>query len=165
MKGEVRKCCGTGLLILSGLLFLIVSCSAEDVKEEIFDPAHPTNSSLELELLELVNDHRNTLGIGELQRLEKISYQARLHSEHMAGAKEVCHHNFGSRLKALKEQVGAKSMGENVGYGYRTSEAIFQAWLKSPNHKKIIESVYTHFGISATQAEENTYVTLIFIRK
>ena len=165
MKGEVRKYCGTGLLILSALLFILVACSAEDVKEEIFDPPLQAYSSLELELLELINDHRNTLGIGELQRLEEITYQAKLHTQHMAGANEVCHHNFGSRLKALKEQVGAKSMGENVGFGYRTSEALFHAWLKSPNHKKIIESAHTHFGVSATQAQEKTYVTLIFIKK
>ncbi|NJY63184.1 CAP domain-containing protein [Salinimicrobium sp. CDJ15-81-2] len=165
MNAEVGKYCISGLSILLTLLFLLMSCSGEGGDDEVLDPPFSAYSSLELEVLNLVNDHRNSLGLVELQRLEEISFQAKLHSNHMAGANEVCHHDFGSRLKILKEQVGARSMGENVGYGYRTSEAILKAWLNSPNHRNIIESENTHFGVSATSAEGKMYVTLIFIRK
>lgn len=142
-----------------------MACSEDAIEEDSFLPPVSGYSLLEVELLGLVNNYRKDHGMAELGRLQEISQQAQLHSLHMAGAKEICHHNFGSRLKALKEQVGAKAMGENVAQGYRTSEAFFKAWLNSPHHKKIMEEENTHFGISAIQAEDKTYVTLIFIRK
>ena len=142
-----------------------MACSEEAVEKDPFLPPVSGYSHLEVELLDLVNNHRQAQGITKLERLQGISQQAQVHSLHMAGVKEICHHNFGSRLKALKEQVGAKAMGENVGNGYRTSEAFFNAWMQSSHHKKIMEEENTHFGISAIQAEDKIYVTLIFIRK
>jgi uncharacterized protein YkwD len=147
------------------LLILSISCSSEEVEKEISAIPFPAYSSIELEVLDLVNGHRSSIGGKELIRLEEISLQALSHTEHMIEKQEVCHHNFGSRYHALIEKVGAKAMGENVGYGYRTSEAFLGAWLHSANHRKTIEGEHTHFGISAKEGKENIYVTLIFIRK
>lgn len=146
-------------------LYFFISCSGEPVKEVQLPGTSSAYSTLELEILFLVNNYRNSLGHKELLRLDEISREAQFHSEHMALTKEVCHHNFGSRFKALNQKVGAQSMGENVGYGYRTPDAYLQAWITSPDHRKILEGEYTHFGISAREAENKSYVTLIFIAK
>ena len=84
-------------------------------------------SSLELEILDLVNIYRISNGRNEPETLDQISLQANLHTEHMITANEVCHHSFGERHKSLSEGVGARSMGENVVYGYLSAGAFVKA--------------------------------------
>ncbi|WP_051205571.1 CAP domain-containing protein [Salinimicrobium xinjiangense] len=146
-------------------LILFLSCSSEEVGSPDFDIQVPEYSSIELEILDLVNQHRKSQAKKGLKLLDEISAQASSHTVHMIKTTEVCHHNFGSRYMALAGKVGAKAMGENVGGGYRTSEAFFRAWLNSPGHSEIIEGEHTHFGISAKEGKGEVYVTLIFIRK
>ena len=166
MEGVVKgKCFKIYALVPLVLLSFFASCSKEELEKE--PPKKPglVYSSLELEILNLVNDHRASSGRNELKPLAEISEQALSHSYHMLQAKEVCHHNFGGRYQALADKVGARAMGENVGYGYRNSTSFFRAWLNSNDHREIIEGESSHFGISALKGEEKIYVTLIFIRK
>lgn len=167
MKGDIKGYFRTGFFSLACVLFfLYASCSREEIDENNSQNFPLVYSAFELELLDLVNKHRASLAKDSLLKVDEISVQARLHSLHMVEAKEICHHNFGSRYKALVEQVGAKYIGENVGYGYNTSKALFLAWLNSASHRKIIVGDHTHFGISAQKTtDETVYVTLIFIRK
>ena len=156
-------------------MFLCVSfftfCSPEessslyqdDPKEKVSSYSY---SSLELEIFDLVNLYRISNGRNQLETLDQISLQANLHTEHMITAKEVCHHNFGERYKSLSERVGARSMGENVGYGYSSAGALVKAWIKSEGHREILEGSHNYFGVSAREGEERkVYVTLIFVRR
>lgn len=147
------------------MLFFCVSCSKEEAEEKPVRLSRYSYSNFEMDILSLVNDYRNSTGRNTLGKVSEISLEAKNHNLHMRSAMEVCHHNFGQRFNTLKKRIGARSMGENVGYGYRTAGAIFEAWLKSPNHRKIIEGDHTHFGISALKEEGKWYVTLIVIRK
>ncbi|MHA6280959.1 CAP domain-containing protein [Salinimicrobium sp. CAU 1759] len=123
-------------------------------------------SPLELEILDLVNLYRISQGRNELEGLDQISRQAYLHNEHMITAREVCHHNFGKRYWLLSERVGARAMGENVGYGYSSAGALVKSWIKSEGHRKILEGSYNNFGVSAREGEESKiYFTLIFVRR
>ena len=63
--------------------------------------------------------------------------------------------------------AGAKSVGENVAYGYKTAEEVVNAWLNSPKHRALIESKnYTHFGISTEASETGSnYFTQMFIKR
>ena len=151
------------------IFFVLLSCSPEDgdlkapfsYKETIY-----TYSSLELEILSSVNSYRRSQRLQELELLDVISIQAEIHNAHMIEAKEVCHHNFGERYRALKESVQAQSIGENVGYGFYNANSLVLAWVNSEHHHKIIMAKNTHFGISARMEEgEKVYVTMIFIRK
>jgi uncharacterized protein YkwD len=61
--------------------------------------------------------------------------------------------------------VGAKLVGENVAYNFSTSQAVFDAWILSPEHKKNIEGNYTNFGISIREnAKGQKYYTNIFVQ-
>ena len=152
------------LLIL--LLVWITSCSPKEIDElDLNDPPY-IYSSLEVEILLRVNSYRRSKGLKELDQLEEISRQALLHNGHMIRANEVCHHNFGGRYRVLVKQVGASAMAENVGFGYRTSGAFVEAWVRSKGHREILEKQHSHFGISAAAGDdEKVYVTLIFVRK
>lgn len=58
------------------------------------------------------------------------------------------------------------AIGENVAFGYNTSQAAVEAWSKSKAHEKNMIGDYTHFGISVLAGEEGKqYFTNIFIRR
>lgn len=149
--------------------FILLSCSRSDLGEEDIAEigvATISYSTLELEVLERVNLYRSEKQLPRLYLLDAISEQAKTHNRHMVSKREVCHHFFGSRYLALKEGAGAVAVGENVGFGYHSAEAVVKAWTKSQAHEKNISGNYTHFGISITAGEEGKfYFTNIFIRK
>ena len=129
-------------------------------------PAPVVYSAIELDVLELVNAYRDQKGLSQLQFLDESSVQAAAHNRHMIENNEVCHDFFGSRYQALVEQVNAKAVSENVGFGYRTAEAVVNAWINSDGHRKNLEGNHTHFGISVKESEDGKYYfTNIFVKK
>lgn len=123
-------------------------------------------SNIELEILTAVNSHRQSLGLNKLGRIDDITFQAEDHTNYMVENKLVNHSDFDKRFKALVKDVGASSVSENVGYGYRTAAAVVQAWLASEGHKANIEGDFTHFGI-AVDSDDNgkNYFTNIFVKR
>ena len=151
--------------------FSLTSCSKDSVEE--LDSANLTTTtpavsytSIELDILELVNIHRGDLGLSQLQYLDEGSVQAALHNQHMIENNEVCHDFFGNRYEALVKSVNAKAVSENVAFGYRTAEAVVNAWIKSEGHRKNLEGEHTHFGISVKEGKDGKlYFTNIFVKK
>jgi uncharacterized protein YkwD len=152
-------------------MFSLTSCSKDSLEElESADlttiPAPVAYSDLEIEVLELINAYRVQQGLSELLYLDEGSLQAKTHNEHMIEQDEVCHHFFGNRYQALVNTVNAKSASENVAYGFRTAEAVVNAWIKSDGHRKNMEGEHTHFGISVKEAKDGKlYFTNIFVKK
>lgn len=156
------------------LLFLvggfISSCTSDDneltVKEAItIDVVE--YSETELQILDLVNKHRTSIGLKSLEDLGIISSVAKSHSEYMKETGNVNHDNFSERQQVLRTKAAAESVGENVGFGYSTAAGVMQAWLDSEGHRKIIENeYYTHFGISMEKnSDGRNYFTQIFIKR
>ena len=153
--------------------FLLTSCSKDNIKEEVesFDQLATKKtdynySLMELEILERINIYRTVKGLNELKPIVEISLEAEVHNSYMIDNGEVSHDNFAERASYLANEVDAKSVSENIAYGYRTADAVVNAWLKSKDHRKNIEKNLTHFGISVRQdAEGKNYFTNIFIRK
>ena len=149
----------------------LTSCSKEGIDEvesaNLTTKLAPVNySSLELDVLELVNAYREQKGLSTLLYLDESSIQAAGHNEHMINGNEVCHHFFGDRYEALVKSVNAKAVSENVGYGYNSAEAVVNAWIKSEGHRKNLEGAHTHFGISVKEGKDGKkYFTNIFVRK
>lgn len=152
-------------------MFSLTSCSKDSIEELdsanlTTQPAPVTYSSIELDVLELVNAYRAQQGLTELQYLDEGSVQAETHNKHMIDNDEVCHHFFGSRYQALVNSVKAKSASENVAFGYRTAEAAVNAWIKSEGHRKNMEGDHTHFGVSVSEGKDGKfYYTNIFVKK
>lgn len=158
-------------LLPMALLFLIVSCSSSDATE---DDIVTTNSELvtsydydaiEVKLLEMLNEHRRSLGLNPLQTINHISYKSEEHNEYMIKNNVVNHDHFAERSQNLMQVLGAKTVSENVAYSYATPVAAFNAWMKSPEHRANIEGNFTHFGISVRQGENGKkYYTNMFIK-
>jgi uncharacterized protein YkwD len=122
---------------------------------------------MESDILELVNKHREKLNLNKLTSLNVISSVADGHTDYMINTGTISHDNFANRAQLLVDNADAKTVGENVAYGYGTAHGVLNGWLNSSEHKKIIEDPdYTHFGISTKADDEGrNYFTHIFIEK
>ncbi|HSQ47736.1 MAG TPA: CAP domain-containing protein [Lutibacter sp.] len=157
------------LLFLTTLLF---SCAKEEDGVYFNENSEVANakviySPMESEIVSLVNAHRTSLGLNALNTLNIVSGVADGHTDYMIEVGQVSHDNFAQRAQTLMNEAAAKTVGENVAYGYSTAEGVVKGWLNSDGHRKIIENPdYTHVGISMeTSADNRNYFTNIFIKK
>jgi len=159
------------------LVSVLFSCSKEDDgiyfndNSEIIDKEVINNNvsytEIEKDILTLVNEHRQNIGINPLSCLDNISGVADGHTDYMIETGILSHDNFNQRAEILMDIEGAKSVGENVAYGYNSAKGALEGWLKSDEHRKAIENTsYTHFGISSElNCNGVYYFTQIFIKK
>lgn len=159
------------LWLMAICTFSLTSCSKDSVEEMdsanlTTQPAPVKYTLIELEVLELINAYRTDKDLPELQYLDEGSVQAASHNQHMIENEEVCHDFFGNRYEALVKSVRAQTVSENVAFGYRTADAVVNAWIKSDGHRKNMEGEHTHFGISVKKGKDgNLYFTNIFVKK
>jgi len=160
------------LPLLVFLSFILFSCAKEDDGIYLNQNAEVINknvsySKIENDILDLVNAHRTEIGISKLDKLNIISGVADGHTEYMIENGQISHDNFDQRAQELMEKAAAKSVGENVAYGYTTAESVVEGWLNSPEHKAIIENPnFTHFGISTeANTDGRNFFTQMFIKK
>jgi len=125
-----------------------------------------TYSTMEIDILDAVNDYRISMGLTALEKLDDITFEAVDHTKYMVNLNVVNHDNFNIRYQNLVQEIGARAVSENVGYGYRTAEAVVEAWINSEGHRENIVGSYTHFGISVEQDQNGkNYFTNIFARR
>jgi len=119
--------------------------------------AQETDWTMANEILNLINEHRATIGLAAIVKdQEYASAYAVDHSLYMMDEGKISHANFNERKNALKSR-GAKTVGENVAYGYDNAQSVVTAWLNSPSHKNIIEGNYTHSGFGVLPYDNGTY--------
>ena len=160
------------LLTIITFCLVLFSCSNEDdgiyfdEKVETYDVEKVSYCELETEVLTLVNNHRESIGLNKLITLNIISGVSDGHTDYMIQSGKISHDNFTDRAQELMNNANAKSVGENVAYGYTTAENVVNGWLNSESHREVIETAsYTHFGISTnTNPEGHNYFTQIFIK-
>ena len=160
----------TRLLLLVLLTSFSFSCSTDSLDDNANalneNLVIPEAKTIETQILELINNHRLSLGLNPLGKMDIIKGQAYSHTEHMVIENEVSHDNFFSRSNYLKANAGAITVSENVAYGYTQASSVVNAWLKSDAHRENIEGNFTNFDVSAEQnTEGDWYYTNIFIKR
>jgi uncharacterized protein YkwD len=150
--------------------FALSSCSTDNIDDKVealeLRSATPQTKTIETEILELINNHRLSLGLNPLKEMAIVKSVAQTHTDYMINNDKISHHNFFSRSDYLKSNAGAKTVSENVAFGYSSSKSVVKAWIKSEAHKANLEGDYTNFDISAEQNDEGRwYYTNIFIKK
>lgn len=160
------------LFLITVFITTFTSCTKEDTgvyfnEINTLTEVKTTYSSLEFEILEIINDYRVSMNLSPLKKLNIISSVAFSHTDYMVKSGEVNHYNFGERQQLLITNANAKSVGENVAYGFNTAQGVVNAWLNSDEHRALIEnSAYNNVGISTEKNSENrNYFTLMFIEK
>ncbi|MBL0013042.1 MAG: CAP domain-containing protein [Flavobacterium sp.] len=158
-------------IVPMAFLFTLISCSSNETEETT--AAKPEliqnyeyNSS-ELQLADLINEHRVSLGLNPLQLINHVSYKSEEHNAYMIARKVVNHDLFPERSENIMEVLGAVKVNENVAYNFVSSSSALNAWLNSPGHRENIEGNFTHFGISIREDAETgkKYYTNIFVKK
>ena len=158
-------------IVPMAFLFTLISCSSNETEEttsprpELIEN-YDYNSS-ELQLADLINEHRVSLGLNPLQLINHVSYKSEEHNAYMIARKVVNHDLFPQRSENIIEVLGAVKVNENVAYNFVSSSSALNAWLNSPGQKENIEGNFTHFGISIREDAETgkKYYTNIFIKK
>lgn len=171
-KSKIMKAINSILkvIMIAGILSL-TSCSNEDATPvtntvPTVELKSYSQSSFELELLDLVNEYRVSKGLNALSIIEHISFVSSGHNDYMINVNTASHDGFENRKNNLEIALGAKGVGENVAAGYATAQATLNAWIASTSHRLNMESNYTHYGLSVKQdASGKKYYTLMFIRK
>ena len=156
------------MVLLAVLLFSSCTTDSIDDKANTIELSlkTPEAKTIEVEILERINNHRLSLGLTPLAKMTIVKSVAQSHTDYMVDNDEVSHHNFFSRSDYLKSNAGAKKVSENVAYGYSSAESVVRAWIKSEAHKENLEGDYSNFDISAEKnADGRWYFTNIFIKK
>lgn len=158
------------LFILVFVSFLLFSgCTKDSLVDDISEVdelVDAEETTIENEILELVNAHRASLGKSPLAINIRASQLAEEHTEYMISEGDISHDNFDARAEVLFQEENASGVGENVAYGYRTAQSVMEAWINSTGHRENIEGNFTHIGISAIKNTSGTYYyTQLFLRK
>ncbi len=161
-------------LFLVLLTLVLFSCSKQDdstyFEKEEPSPELPNTksySSMETQIIQLINTHRISLNLHALSPLDIITNESSKHTDYMIENGEISHYNFKKRADKLIKNAKATFVGENVAYGYSTAKGVVSGWLNSEAHRFTIENPkYTNIGISIKKnKKDRNFFTNIFIQK
>ena len=131
------------------LFILFISCtSANDIKYI------PKETMQKDTITNLINKARIENDLNLLQSETLLISLSKIKAMQMESDKEVNHNGFASL------QVGTESFGEIVGYGYKTESILFQNYMNSEEHNKIILGDFTHIGSYTS----NSYNCILFAK-
>lgn len=157
------------LLVAFAILTCLQGCydTTDPGVEDTEPPNLDAQSEVEIEVWELINEHRISENLSSLQLDSTISHIARRHSRDMAeGRVPVGHDGFSERAEAIIAQIGGSSVAENVAAGYESAETVVAGWINSSGHRQNIEGEYNLTGVGVTYGDDGTpYYTQIFLLK
>lgn len=143
---------------------LVTSCTYETVSEPT--PVETQNLvAVEQEMHNMVNSHRQNLGLDPLEFSEVAYEYANDHNDYMAATGTLSHDNFSARASSIAEATNAEAVAENVAKGYTAAAGAFENWMESPSHRKTMEGDFTHTAVSVKVSQEGVhYYTQLFYR-
>lgn len=115
-------------------------------------PSNPvTGSSLEAQVVTLVNQQRAAYGLGALTLNGKLSDGARLKAQDLQKNRYFDHNSptYGSPFDMMRSLgISYGSAGENIAMGFSSAEAVVNAWMNSPSHRaNILDARFTQMGV------------------
>jgi len=107
-------------------------------------------------IFNVINKIRKLLNLKVLESDKKTTLLAIERNKEMIFENKVSHELAADEIGELLE-LGADSVGEIIGYKYRTAEACINAWMKSEGHyRQIIKTDYDWCGVSV-ETDKNGY--------
>ncbi len=139
-------------------LFEEITLSTEDFQDLITDE--------ELELFDLVNAHRVSIGLNELTFSVAAYPDAEEHTGFMIMDNMISHKNFNERANSIANKTMATHVAENVAKDYPTPADALEGWLASPAHKKTLEGDFNNTAISIKKnGLGKFFYTQVFFKK
>lgn len=162
------------LLLLSGCVILpleIELSPTEKVKVALPGTEDPINlTTYEQQLLDLVNQEREAVGLPALQYDAKVAKVAQLKAQDLLTNNYFDHESptYGTPSEMLTQfDVRWTASGENIAAGQRSVEEVHEGWMNSPGHREnILQEIYTHVGFGFTEGggDYGTYWVQLFTR-
>jgi len=124
------------------------------------------NTSFASQVVSLVNQHRQALGLPTLGVSPTLTASAQWKSAHMAYYQYMQHDDpappvartVSDRLAACGYPTTNIGWGENIAYGYQTPQDVMNAWLNSAGHKANIENAsFRAIGVGAVQSANGAW--------
>lgn len=120
------------------------------------------NSVYEAELLNLINQYRNKKGLNSLSVHRNLMRASRYHAADMANENYHEHATYNMTSNGLQRGLGTFQRisnfykgfpnAENIAAGYGNPVAVFEAWVRSPGHKRnLLNKSGTHMGVGYYQ--------------
>lgn len=163
-----------GKLLVIGLAFAVSMCSTTSSQDEEQDytEAFLGNEkvtvdpvSMEKELLDLVNEHRTSIGEDVLQDSPSSYKYAEEHNQYMISHNKLSHDNFEDRATQIAAETSAVGVSENVARYYTSAEKTLDGWLNSTSHKEALEGDFTHTTLSVQLDKDGRpYYTQLFLK-
>lgn len=124
-----------------------------------------SNLSYEEQVAALVNEVRAENGLGALKLNSDLSDVARAKSQDMHDNNYFAHESptYGSPFEMMTAfGISYRTAGENIAMGYRTPQAVMDAWMNSPGHRaNILNASFTQIGVG--YVSDGNYCTQEFI--
>lgn len=117
------------------------------------------------QVVQLVNQHRASLGLTQLTVTTPLTNAAIWKSRHMARYQYMQHadpappvaRSVADRLLACGYPSSTAGWGENIAYGYASADAVMQGWLGSAGHRANIENAsFRAIGVAAAASSTGT---------
>ena len=113
-------------------------------------------SAYEREVIRLVNAERAKYGLAALTEDAALTRTARMKSQDMRDRGYFDHNSptYGTPFQLMKSQgISYRTAGENIAMGYRTPEAVVNAWMNSAGHRaNILNASYTKIGVGYVES-------------
>ena len=139
------------------LILSFLSCSTEELQIEYCLPNYE-NTTKDFEVLQTINNHRQSLGLSILEMNSYISREASYHTQNMIDTNTLTHSGFEQRSENIRINLPTTKVGECVSRKF-TNPLV--GWLNSPPHKQIIETADFNFiGV----AYKDGYRTIILVK-
>jgi len=98
------------------------------------------------EVLRLANDSRRAAGVAPLVDHPKLAKAARIRAIEMAATRQLSHDGWGAAIQAAG--YGARTMGENIAYGYGSPAAVMTGWMNSSGHRaNVLRGTFRDSGV------------------
>lgn len=121
------------------------------------------DTSVENEVLNLVNSERSKQGLRPLTLNWELSRVAKIKSKDMSDNRYFSHQSptYGSPFDMMRNfGISYRSAGENIAMGQKTSTQVMRDWMNSSGHRaNILSSNFTELGVG----KYGTYWTQQFI--
>ena len=122
-------------------------------------------TAFEAEVIRLVNQIRTQNGLKPLTANWELSRVARYKSQDMVENRYFSHTSptYGSPFQMIRAfGLSYRTAGDNIAYGYRTPQAVVDAWMNSSGHRaNILNASYTQIGVGYVPSGH--YWTQMFI--
>lgn len=120
------------------------------------------------ELIDLTNDYRKKLGLGELAPNARLTQAAVNKAQDLLAKQYFAHTSLeGKKFSDWIKEVDYKYfyVGENLAIDFNSNQAIFQAWISSTSHRQnIIKPQYQEIGLAVIEGKYQNRPTTVVVQ-